>query len=73
MFHLLEADFNPLELCTKLAPLLEKLPGLNAEVSVSRNLKLSAPKLHLISEVLGCLDPDKTYVALDAALEALKC
>ena len=35
IFHLLEADFNPLELCTKLAPLLEKLPGLNAEVSGS--------------------------------------
>ena len=32
IFHLLEADFNPLELCTKLAPLLEKLPALNAEV-----------------------------------------
>jgi hypothetical protein len=36
VFHLLEADFNPLELCTKLAPLLEKLPALNAQVCSSR-------------------------------------
>lgn len=33
IFHLLEADFNPLELCSKLAPLLEKLPGLNTHLS----------------------------------------
>jgi hypothetical protein len=44
IFHLLEADFNPLELCTKLAPLLEKLPGLNAEVSSSST---QATMLHL--------------------------
>ncbi len=35
IFQLLEADFNPLELCSRLAPLLEALPGLNAELSSS--------------------------------------
>jgi len=35
IFQLLEAHFNPLELCSRLAPLLEALPGLNAELSSS--------------------------------------
>jgi len=33
IFALLESDFNPLELCARLAPLLEKLPGLTAALS----------------------------------------
>lgn len=46
IFHLLEADFNPLELCTKLAPLLEKLPALNAEVSSRSCTQQSCSMLH---------------------------
>ncbi len=33
IFALLEADFSPLELCQRLAPLLDKLPGLTTALS----------------------------------------
>lgn len=33
VFAALEVEFNPLELCSKLAPLLEALPGLTATLS----------------------------------------
>lgn len=54
IFHLLEADFNPLELCAKLAPLLEKLPGLGAQLSPAApvqtaDLALYAPALQRVA------------------------
>lgn len=69
IFHLLEADFNPLELCSRLAPLLETLPGLGSELSSSApvakaDLALYRPALqrvaitkmlHQLSQVGRCL------------------
>ena len=62
IYALLEADFNPLELCSKLAPLLEKLPGLDAQLS---------PAAPVAAAELGLYRPALQRVAITKMLHQL--